>query len=563
MARKVFISVLGTSFYEKCKYVSDNFVSEETSFIQHATLQYLKVNEWTEDSKVYILLTQKARKDNWCIPTGIRHNYKSHKDELYKGLEDILTEMHLPCDVVPISIPDGKDENEMWAIFETTFNLLEEGDELYYDLTHSFRYLPMLMLVLGNYAKFLKHVKVTSITYGNYEARDEDNKAPIVDLLPLSSLQDWTFATADFLKNGFADRFVEMTNIGLAPLLRSDETRTVDVQMLNQLFKNIDSFTSEIQTCRGMQVVESKTADTIKNIIHELNEITIPQITPVLDKIISSINVFSKSAQINNMFNAAKWCYDRNLYQQCTTFLEEGVISFFCSRHQIPLDCKDKRELITSAFTIIANNISQDNWRVSPEDLSVLQNVIEDINGNYPNTVSPMNTLVQLRNDYNHCGMRENRIRKVKGIQNSIKMRLDEIFSLFYPSTDIQSADKKKRFIINLSNHPSGIWETKQLDAAEEYGEITDIPFPSISPDDSEEKILLLADEYVTKVMELAKDADVTVHVMGEMTFTYALVFRLKSLGIQCVASTTDRNVTMDGDGHKLSEFSFVKFREY
>ena len=60
-------------------------------------------------------------------------------------------------------------------------------------ITHAFRYLPMLVLVLANYAKFLKNVTVKSLTYGNYEAREGTN-APIVNLLPIAALQDWTTA---------------------------------------------------------------------------------------------------------------------------------------------------------------------------------------------------------------------------------------------------------------------------------------------------------------------------------------------------------------------------------
>ena len=34
---------------------------------------------------------------------------------------------------------------------------MQDGDELYFDLTHGFRYLPMLVMVLINYSKFLKY----------------------------------------------------------------------------------------------------------------------------------------------------------------------------------------------------------------------------------------------------------------------------------------------------------------------------------------------------------------------------------------------------------------------
>ena len=69
MARKVFISVLGTGFYDACKYVKDGFISSETRYIQQATLEYLKVkNNWTTVNaegdvidRIVILLTNGAK----------------------------------------------------------------------------------------------------------------------------------------------------------------------------------------------------------------------------------------------------------------------------------------------------------------------------------------------------------------------------------------------------------------------------------------------------------------------------------------------------------------------
>lgn len=51
MARKVFISVLGTGLYGKCQYTRDdaNFESDETFFIQSATLQYINAKDWTSN----------------------------------------------------------------------------------------------------------------------------------------------------------------------------------------------------------------------------------------------------------------------------------------------------------------------------------------------------------------------------------------------------------------------------------------------------------------------------------------------------------------------------------
>lgn len=115
--------------------------------------------------------------------------------------------------------------------------------------------------------------------------------------------------------------------------------------------------------------------------------------------------------------------------------------------------------------------------------------------------------------------------------------------------------------LVNLSNHPSGFWSEEQLAAARLFGDIVDVPFPNIDPSSSSATVHSIADKAVGDITAMAED--IVVHVMGEMTFTYAVVSRLKALGIRCVASTTERKTTYSSDGTKLSEFSFVKFREY
>lgn len=116
---------------------------------------------------------------------------------------------------------------------------------------------------------------------------------------------------------------------------------------------------------------------------------------------------------------------------------------------------------------------------------------------------------------------------------------------------------------INLTNHPSSQWDERQTKAARQFGEIEDMAFPQVNPNDSREDIAAIAEETAKIIVEKSHYCDVTVHVMGEMTFVYNLVSRLKSMGIRCVASTTERIVKDNDDGTKTSEFSFVGFREY
>ena len=117
--------------------------------------------------------------------------------------------------------------------------------------------------------------------------------------------------------------------------------------------------------------------------------------------------------------------------------------------------------------------------------------------------------------------------------------------------------------LINLSNHLSQYWGDRQMEATRSYGEVIDLPFPVVAPDAESQELQTLAQNCVQKILSIGDANSITVHIMGEMTFTFMVVTRLKELGIRCVASTTERKTTYNENGTKLSEFSFVKFREY
>ena len=354
MARKVFISVLGTGFYGACKYVKDGFVSSETRFIQQATLEYLKVcNNWTTKNsdgevvdRIFILLTDGAKGKNWSKEITSRTNIKTGQDEPYHGLEQVLTDMNLPCPVETLQIPDGKNEEEMWTIFNTVYEALKPNDELYFDLTHSYRYLPMLVLVLGNYAKFLKGVKVKHISYGNYEARDAaTNEAPLMDILPLTMLQDWTFAAADLIQNGNIEKLQELKEANaLSPMLRTKGKNNLDKKItdgaLTYYIESLQAFLQDMKLCLAPNILSGCNINSIRNCHEQVAGVyddVIAPIPPIIEKIELSLQKFEETdtmypESIHNGYEAAKWCYDHQLYQQAATILDENITTDFCQR---------------------------------------------------------------------------------------------------------------------------------------------------------------------------------------------------------------------------------------
>lgn len=116
---------------------------------------------------------------------------------------------------------------------------------------------------------------------------------------------------------------------------------------------------------------------------------------------------------------------------------------------------------------------------------------------------------------------------------------------------------------INHTNHPSSQWNEDQKKAAARYGEILDLPFPSIPPNASAEEVSAMAEDMFHRMLRLRP---CVVLCQGEFTYSYALIRLLRKEGISVVAACSERDVTEWNEGEtsqKSVRFRFIQFRQY
>lgn len=118
--------------------------------------------------------------------------------------------------------------------------------------------------------------------------------------------------------------------------------------------------------------------------------------------------------------------------------------------------------------------------------------------------------------------------------------------------------------LINCTNHPYEIWSEAQREAAREYGDVLDLPFPAILPEYTSDDLRRLAEEYSAKIEAYHPNA---VMVAGEFTFMFMLVDKLLCDGVKVICTCSRRQTTerkkSDGSNEKISLFVFERFREY
>lgn len=393
MARKVFLSFLGTGFYNETYYFDENKGRENiepTRFIQVATLKNY-AQDFSSEDKILIFTTEGALL-NWNDNT---HIDKRNNDEkvFYEGLETCINQLNLKAELKNIHISKGNSTEQIWEIFKIVFDKIEPNDELIFDITHGFRSLPMLNMVLINYAKLLKNVSVSGVYYGAYEAKKTFNNkmfSPIWNLIDFEQLQEWTNAAQLFLKAGSAEKLSNMMQ---------------EREIVGN--KEIRMFSQEILTNRGINLTKGTSALAIKNILFEgKNKDIHPVVKPIFELIENQFYSYQEDNVLNGLY-AVKWCIEHDLIQQGYTLMSEFLPTYILNYIGEEFGDKDARNTINGFLGIKGK---KENFRFN-DKIKDRQIVILDKALSIPyfkklcqrnKSINPQN-----RDDINHGGFRK------------------------------------------------------------------------------------------------------------------------------------------------------------
>ncbi|MDI6604044.1 MAG: TIGR02221 family CRISPR-associated protein [Thermoanaerobacteraceae bacterium] len=401
-----FFSFLGTGFYTKCNYEFDGAKKDNCCYVQEALIDIL-LDKGISLEKVVIFKTEEATATNW-------NKNKKYQDEA--GLEGVLSKYKNKLSIGSVDIPSGQNEDELWKIFDNVLEQINEGDEIIFDITHSFRSLPILALIILNYAKFVKKCEIRGIYYGAIEAlgtpKDLENipiksrNAPIFDLTPFVRLFDWTVGIDRFIETGDIRHINHLIKLGTKELHlkgMKDERN-----ILSEFGLKLETYTKNVATCRGKEI--SKNGVELKNTLGEVLKIAdktyIKPMKPLLRMLNMSFNDFDNDEN-KNMLKIVNWCSEHNQVQQGFTILEEGIISYLCDKFKFEKNIKKDREIIEQAIYIKHNSLPEDKWRKkaieSKDKINDILNLFNEENDK--NLIKVLYEEIKpMRNDINHAG---------------------------------------------------------------------------------------------------------------------------------------------------------------
>jgi len=544
---KVFISFLGTGNYSECEYAfGENSI--KTKYIQQALIEML-CKDFSMNDRIYFFLTEEARIKKW----------ETHNE---KGLKEIIESLKLSAQIITVSIPVGKTEDEIWEIFNIMYGVLAENDSVILDITHGFRSLPMLGFSILHYAHYLKNVTLNGIYYGAFEARDiVTNKAPIFELTQFYNLMQWASAADAFANYGISDK--------LQHIVRETAHLFIGTKGIAD---SVAKVTESMSTLRGVDIVSGSIFTSCINRIDKLETTGTFQtpFKPIFAKVKEKLKPFKENSS-QNFFYAVKWYMDHKMIPQALTMMQEGLLTYLMEKKELDYRNRKNREDVNNylRYMVLNQHKEKIEWKFTDEQEQKYKDWGLKSNDNLFGIVANIyNEICELRNDVNHGGFNKSATTSIRISEKAeklfIKMKsiCEELFTTKILNEKIEKSIRNAFCLLNHEITP------KQIDELNSRFGVKHIIHPPdcISalwgdiPTDTE----LFIEPFINW-LNAAQRGDLVI-LQGEFGATFRLVdFALKKELVP-LYSVTKRIAKETRDGEKVYRsyiFEHICFRQY
>lgn len=298
-------------------------------------------------------------------------NSSSHRKNYLSGDDVNTIKNRLGKNSQVIIIKYGLDEKEIAYNTRQIFQIekmMEYGDQVYLDITHSFRSLPIYLMNCLIYLKNVceKNLTIESISYGMLDVSKEfptgkktivggkeadELWTPVVELKKILEVQDWiigaynfkefgnTYKIASLLENDTSGRYGEVA---------SQIREFADIKNLNYLNMYMNA------TCQLQQLTKG-------NMLPDMGRMVL---VPMFKDFIQQ---FPHDMQLSKyQIRMSRWHNERHNYGFALMLLVEAIISFCCEiREWNPNDRYDREDAKTEMKEKFSKIDLNEKWQIN------------------------------------------------------------------------------------------------------------------------------------------------------------------------------------------------------
>ena len=348
---KILITALGRGTYNKKNekeykpatyYVEEGHPLEKTELIASAIDEQWKMDKiifigttgsmWSNVYKFYCENKRITMNDEYYDKLK-NTELSANKDTLIENLEIEKFNATFDKKIKGIVIKYGVDNKENLENFHSIIEIekeIEDGDEIFIDVTHSFRSMSFWLFLIMTYLRDVsnKNIDIKNITYGMFEAPNEKKETPIVSLNLFVDILKW-FKGASELKN-YGNSY---------SILDELEKNLIDKEIKNE----IENFSDTMNINYIDSIEESlKNFNTIKDKLNNLEgpgKYIIPQ---VFKNFINTFELPNKEKFSNEekkyllRAKLAKWHFNQKRYSMAAININEAIVDFIMDALNFP-----------------------------------------------------------------------------------------------------------------------------------------------------------------------------------------------------------------------------------
>jgi len=324
-----------------------------------------------------------------------------------------LADANVNYKVVPI--PEGHSEADLWRIFDALTNVVDEGETVAFDVTHSFRSLPFLSFLAVAYLQAAKQVKVERVLYGAFEAHDNNNHSPVFDLTPFVTLLDWLTATTRFVETGDGQALANLLRAGMPPgiQMRDDLAARTLGQNLKTAADAIQSVSLALRVARPLETMQSaaQLAETLEQAMPGIQKRAKP-FQVLAEKVAQEYGQFAVENptdekmlrdSLRRQLRMIEWYIKRRHVVQAATLAREWIVSALCLCFGEPMfDYEGGRKHVEGALNNAVERRKENPRPIYPSRCDVS---LEGL-ANVDLLARLWGQMTELRNDIAHVGMK-------------------------------------------------------------------------------------------------------------------------------------------------------------
>jgi CRISPR-associated DxTHG motif protein len=333
-----------------------------------------------------------------------------------------------------IEIPDGKDETELWQIFDAMTEAVEAGDTVIFDITHSFRSLPLLAFLAVAYLKAARGVTTEKLLYGAYEARDQaSNRTPIFDLTPFVDLLEWLTAAERFVEVGDGRRLSELLQWGIptGPELAQHSQARQLRDRLKPAATIVEDISLALRLIRPLETAQAaaKLQEALENAGPVIQQRARP-FALLADQVAQAYSPFALDEEaaiswpgLKVQYQMIDWYLKKDQLVQAVALAREWIVTALLLRfggQMLEPKHRAEAEWVLNSAARKRGDVPQ-----TPTELGVTLEALPYA----PHLVGLWSKLGQLRNDIAHAGMRQ-AYGQSKGLSRQIGRAWEQLQSL-------------------------------------------------------------------------------------------------------------------------------------